>query len=149
LPIEQKGWWPDILEMNIGVKLDFIPAGDQGEQKLQALMAGGELPDTTVFTTQKQVEDAVKADMLVNPDNQLDKLPNVLKMPDRPFNSIGIRQATVRAKLMLFRENVESRAGMSRAQADGSRILPRCGRVNEPDLVRAEFNVGGSLGEAV
>ena len=75
----QEGWWPDILEKEIGVKLDIIPTGDQGLQKLQALMAGGELPDIVIFNQQKQVEDAVKADMLINLDEHLDKLPNVVK----------------------------------------------------------------------
>ena len=42
-------WWTDILEEQVGVKLELLPSGDQGEQKLQALMASGELPDIVVF----------------------------------------------------------------------------------------------------
>jgi putative aldouronate transport system substrate-binding protein len=76
---ELKGWWPDILKEKVGVNLNLLPAGDQGDQKLQALMAGGELPDIVVFHSRKQVEDAIKADMLINLDDHLDKLPNVVK----------------------------------------------------------------------
>jgi len=72
-------WWTDILEEQVGVKLELLPSGDQGEQKLQALMASGELPDIVVFKTKKQVEDAVRANMLVCLDDHLDKLPNVVK----------------------------------------------------------------------
>ncbi|CAK4863373.1 unnamed protein product [Aphanomyces euteiches] len=75
----QKGWWPDLLKEKAGVTLNLIPAGDQADQKLQALMAGGELPDLVVFHTRQQVEDAVKADMLINLDEHLDKLPNLVK----------------------------------------------------------------------
>lgn len=73
------GWWADVLKEKVGVKLEILPSGDQGEQKLQALMAGGELPDIVVFKTQQQVEDAVKANLLVNLDEHIAKLPNVAK----------------------------------------------------------------------
>ncbi|CAK4863370.1 unnamed protein product [Aphanomyces euteiches] len=42
-------------------------------------MAGGELPDIVVFHSRQQAEEAVKADMLVNLDEHLDKLPNLVK----------------------------------------------------------------------
>lgn len=75
----QQGWFADILREKVGVNLELLPAGDQGDQKLQALMAGGELPDIVVFKTKRQVEDAVRAGMLENLDEHLDKLPNVSK----------------------------------------------------------------------
>ncbi|MBO9608876.1 MAG: extracellular solute-binding protein [Paenibacillaceae bacterium] len=73
------GWWSDVLKEKVGVKLEILPSGDQGEQKLQALMAGGELPDIVVFKTQQQVADAVKANLLVNLDEYIAKLPNAAK----------------------------------------------------------------------
>ncbi|MFB9277138.1 extracellular solute-binding protein [Cohnella cellulosilytica] len=75
----QQGWYADILRDKAGVNLELLPAGDHGEQKLQALMAGGELPDIVVFKTKRQVEDAVRAGMLINLDDHIDKLPNVAK----------------------------------------------------------------------
>jgi putative aldouronate transport system substrate-binding protein len=57
----QQGWWANVLEEEIGVKLDIIATGDQGEQKYQALLAGGEFPDIVVFRSIKEAEDAVKA----------------------------------------------------------------------------------------
>lgn len=74
----QKGWWADILKNECGVMLELLPSGDQGEQKLQALMASGELPDVVVFKDKKQVEDAVRGNMLLCLDDHLDKLPNVV-----------------------------------------------------------------------
>ena len=73
----QKSWWADIIEEKCGVLLELMPSGDQGEQKLQALMASGELPDLVVFKDKKQVEDAVRGNMLLCLDDFLDKLPNV------------------------------------------------------------------------
>ncbi len=74
-----EGWWANVLKDEVGVELELIPSGDQGEQKLQALMAGGELPDVVVFKSRNQIEDAVRANMLLNLDDNLDKLPNVVK----------------------------------------------------------------------
>jgi putative aldouronate transport system substrate-binding protein len=72
-----ESWWADVLEEQVGVQIELIPAGDQGEQKLQALMAGGELPDIVGFKNNRQIEDAIRANMLVNLDKHLDALPNV------------------------------------------------------------------------
>ena len=77
--LKDKGWWPEILKKETGVQLEFLPTGDQANEKLQALMASGELPDITVFMDRKQVEDAVKANMLLCLDDNLDKLPNAVK----------------------------------------------------------------------
>lgn len=37
----KEGWWADILKEKAGVQLEILPSGDEGEQKLQALMASG------------------------------------------------------------------------------------------------------------
>ena len=72
-------WWTKILREKCFVELELQPAGDQGEQKLQALMASGELPDIVVFKTKKQVDDAARAQMLLNLDEHLDAIPNVVQ----------------------------------------------------------------------
>ncbi|MBP1990535.1 extracellular solute-binding protein [Paenibacillus eucommiae] len=74
-----QGWWADILKEKVGVQFEMIPTGDQAGLKLQALMAGGELPDIVRFFSQKQFVDAVDAGLLVNLDEHMDKLPNVAK----------------------------------------------------------------------
>lgn len=71
------GWFPDYIKEQLGVELELLPAGDQGEQKLQALMTSGELPDIVVFKDDKQVVNAVAGDMLVSYDDYKDLLPNV------------------------------------------------------------------------
>ena len=75
----QEGWWCDILRDELGIQLDLIPAGDQSEQKLQALMAGGDLPDVVVFKEDKFVLDAMRAGLLVAYDDYIDQLPNVVE----------------------------------------------------------------------
>ncbi|MBD5455233.1 MAG: extracellular solute-binding protein [Lachnospiraceae bacterium] len=71
------GWFLDYLKERSGVELEFLPTGDQGEQKLQALMASGELPDLVVFKDDKQIINAVIGDMLLAYDDYKDLLPNV------------------------------------------------------------------------
>lgn len=72
-----EGWWANELKKSINVTIDLLPSGDQGEQKLQALMASGELPDLVVFKDYKQVENAVVGDMLLAYDDYKDLLPDV------------------------------------------------------------------------
>jgi putative aldouronate transport system substrate-binding protein len=72
-----KGWWADEVKKAVGVTLNFVPAGDQGEQKLQAMMASGSLPDIVVFKDYKQVENAIDADMLIAYDDHKDLVPNL------------------------------------------------------------------------
>lgn len=73
----QEGWWADEVEKAVGVKLNLLPSGDQGEQKLQAMMASGDLPDIIVFKDYKQVENAVAGNMLLAYDDYKDSLPNL------------------------------------------------------------------------
>ncbi len=72
-----EGWGGDILAEKVGVEIELLPAGDQGEQKLQALMASGELPDIVIFKDYKQVENAVVGNMLLAFDDYKDLVPNV------------------------------------------------------------------------
>lgn len=98
-------WWADILLEELNVQLELLPSGDQGEQKLQALMAGGELPDVVVFKTLKQVDDAVRARMLVSLDDHLDELPNVA--------------ANAAGSLQFMRETASAGTGEAYAVANG------------------------------
>jgi putative aldouronate transport system substrate-binding protein len=70
-------YWGKILKEKINVSLNILPGGDQAQQKLQALMAGGELPDIVIFGNIKDFQNAIRGNMLVNLDDHLDKLPNV------------------------------------------------------------------------
>lgn len=70
-------WWGKILIEKVGVSLNVLPTGDQAAQKLQALMASGSLPDIVIFNSTKDVQNAIRGDMLVNLDEHLDALPNV------------------------------------------------------------------------
>lgn len=72
-----KGWWADEVKKAVGVTLNFLPAGDQGEQKLQTMMASGSLPDIVVFKDYKEVQNAVSANMLLAYDDYKDKVPNL------------------------------------------------------------------------
>jgi putative aldouronate transport system substrate-binding protein len=108
-----QNWWTAILKERIKIELEVLPAGDQGEQKLQAMMSSGELPDIVVFKSKKQVEDAVMADMLLDLDAHLDKIPNIVK------------HASV--ALQYYRDSASS--GKGRAYAVPSRVGP--GEVGE------------------
>lgn len=90
-------WWGKILKENIGVSLNVLPTGDQAAQKLQALMTSGELPDIVIFNTTKDVENAIRGNMLVNLDEHMDKLPNVKK--------------NVPVSLQFFRDNISNGIG--------------------------------------
>lgn len=70
-------WWGKMLKEKVGVSLNVLPTGDQAQEKLQALMASGELPDIVIFNNTKDVQSAIRGNMLVNLDEHLDKLPNV------------------------------------------------------------------------
>lgn len=67
------GWLGDYLKEN-GLALNII-AGS--EEKMQAYLAGGDLPDLMSFDKWDSVTKAIAGKMLVNLDEHLDKLPNV------------------------------------------------------------------------
>ncbi|ANS75455.1 hypothetical protein AWM70_13260 [Paenibacillus yonginensis] len=71
------GWWAEEVKKATGVTLNFLPTGDQGEQKLQAMMASGSLPDIVVFKDYKQVQNAVDANMLAAYDDYKELVPNL------------------------------------------------------------------------
>ena len=96
---EQSGWWVDVLKEKVGVTIELLPSGDQGEQKLQTLMAGGELPDIVVFKDAKQVENAVAGDMLLAYDDYKDQLPNLF--------------ANAASSLQYYADNVSNGTGKS------------------------------------
>jgi len=72
-------WWGKVLKEKVGVSLNILPTGDQAQEKLQALMASGQLPDIVIFKTNKDVQNAIRGNMLINLDDHMDKLPNVAK----------------------------------------------------------------------
>lgn len=72
-----EGWWAEEAAKAVGVSINMIPCGDQAEQKLQALMASGELPDIVVFKDYKQMKNAVDGDMLLAYDDYKDLLPDL------------------------------------------------------------------------
>lgn len=97
-------WVGDLLAEDLGVQVDVL---DGGTEKLQALMASGELPDIMVFSELKQVEDAVNAGLLLNLDEYLDQLPNVTANAGNMINN--------------FRDNAS--AGTGNLYALGTHIL--------------------------
>ncbi len=77
-----EGWAADIIRDKVGVEVELLPSGDQGEQKLQALMASGELPDVVVFKENTQVINAVAGDMLLAYDDYKDYVPHIYENAD-------------------------------------------------------------------
>lgn len=73
----QEDWMAEIMKDELKVQIEFAPTGDAVEQKLQAMMAGGELPDIIGFKEHKQGLAAVDAKMLLNLEDYKDKMPNV------------------------------------------------------------------------
>ena len=72
-------WWGNIIKEDIGISLNVLPSGDKANEKLQAYMAGGELPDIIIFQKTSDVENAIRGNMLVNLDDHISSLPNVTK----------------------------------------------------------------------
>ncbi|NLB41430.1 MAG: hypothetical protein GX815_04085, partial [Clostridiales bacterium] len=72
-------YWGKILKDKVGVSLNILPSGDRAQEKLQALMAGGELPDIVIFGNTKDFQNAIRGEMLVNLDEHLDSMPNATK----------------------------------------------------------------------
>jgi len=75
----QEDWIAEIMKDELKIQIEFAPTGDQVEQKLQAMMAGGELPDIVGFKESKQGIAAVEAGMLLNLDEYKDKMPNIFE----------------------------------------------------------------------
>lgn len=98
-------YWGKILKEQLGVSLNLLPTGDKADEKLQALMASGELPDIVIFNSTKDVENAIRGNMLVNLDENLDKLPNVVKNAAK--------------SMLFFRDNISNSTGNAYAVANG------------------------------
>ncbi len=101
-------YWGKILKEQIGVSLNLLPTGDKADEKLQAFMASGELPDIVIFNSTKDVENAIRGKMLVNLDDSLAKLPNVVKNAPK--------------SLQYYRDNVST--GTAKAYAVASGVGP-------------------------
>lgn len=98
-------WWGKALKEKVGVSLNILPTGDQAQEKLQALMASGELPDIVIFNTTKDVQNAIRGNMLINLDEHMDKLPNVVK--------------NAPAALSYYRDNISNGTGKVYAVPNG------------------------------
>lgn len=73
-------WWGKAVKDEIGVTFNLLPCGaGQAEQKLQAFMASGQLPDIIYFSDIKDIQNAIRGNMIVNLDDHMDKLPDVKK----------------------------------------------------------------------
>lgn len=72
----QDNWWGNFIKEKLNVQLNVLP---NGEGKLEALMASGELPDIVNFQGMKSINDAVKGNMLLCLDDNIAKLPDVTK----------------------------------------------------------------------
>lgn len=121
-----EGWWANVLREEVGVELEILPSGEQGEQKLQALMASGELPDIVVFNNNKFVENAVAGDMLLAYDDYKDMLPNLY--------------ANAEKSLMYYADNVSN--GEGKAYSVGTMIvdsLPPKGSMNWGPYLRYDL----------
>lgn len=77
--LQENTWWSEILKEKVGVQLELLPAGDQGEQKLQALMASGSLPDVVIFKDPKQITNAVAGDLLLSFEDYKELVPDIYK----------------------------------------------------------------------
>jgi len=75
--LKDTGWWADFVKERASVVLDIISYGDDAEGKMQALMAGGELPDIVIFKNRAEFEDSIIAGLLINFDDYKEKLPTV------------------------------------------------------------------------
>lgn len=121
-----EGWAAEIIKEKIGVEVNLLPSGDQGEQKLQALMASGELPDVVVFKENTQVINAVAGDMLLAYDDNKDLVPHVYENAE--------------ASLRYYADHVSD--GKGKAYSVGSRIMkeiPSKGALNWGPVMRYDL----------
>jgi len=111
-------YWADILEDKLGIRLEFMPTGDNAEESFALLMESGEIPDLIDFSTHKQVQEAIAAGLLLNLDQHEASLPDV-------FTNIpgGIR---------FYRDNVSNETGELYA-------LPRLVSTRSIELGDVEF----------
>lgn len=101
----QRGWFDDYVKEKINVQTECLVTGEQAEQKLQTMMASGELPDIIVFKDDKQVINAVTGDMLLAYDDYKDLVPNL-------YNNAGI-------SMRYYADNISNGQGKSYAVGVG------------------------------
>jgi putative aldouronate transport system substrate-binding protein len=66
-------YWTEILKEDLGIQINLLP---QNRDRLNAMMASGELTDIVVVHEYAQTIDMIKAGLLLNLDDHRDKLPN-------------------------------------------------------------------------
>ena len=71
------GWQGDYMRENLGIQIEFLPAGDNVLEKLQSYMASGQLPDIVGFKEQQYVAECIEAGLLECLDDHQEELPNV------------------------------------------------------------------------
>lgn len=103
--LQENSYWTELLKEKVGVQIDLLPSGDQGEQKLAALMAAHDLPDVVVLKSYKHVVDAIAADLLLCLDDYQDKLPDAFK--------------NIPNAIQYFRDNVSNGTGKAYALPNG------------------------------
>jgi putative aldouronate transport system substrate-binding protein len=73
----EEDWMAEIMKDELKIQIEFAPTGDAVEQKLQAMMASGDLTDIVGFKEHKQGIAAVDAKMLLNLEEYKDIMPNI------------------------------------------------------------------------
>jgi len=99
--LQENTYWTDILRDKVGVQIELLPSGDQGEQKLAALMAAHDFPDVVVLKSYKHVVDAIEAGLLLCLDDYPDELADAF--------------ANVPNAIQYFRDNVSNGTGKAYA----------------------------------
>ncbi len=69
------GWVDEFFQKN-GIILEVIPYSDE---KTQAMLASGDLPDVVIFNSETNAKAALEAGMLLSLEDHLDKLPSIAK----------------------------------------------------------------------
>lgn len=72
-------WLTQIMKEDLNIEIEFLPTGDAVEQKMQAFMASGELPDIVGFKETKQAASAVEANLLLCLEDYQEYMPNVFE----------------------------------------------------------------------
>ncbi len=72
-------WMGKIMMEDLGIQIEFLPAGDNVLDKLQSYMASGKLPDIVGFKEQQYVQQAINAGLMECLDDHQDELPNIFE----------------------------------------------------------------------
>ena len=72
-------WMGKIMMEDLGIQIEFLPAGDNVLDKLQSYMASGKLPDIVGFKEQQYVQQAINAGLLECLDDHQDELANIFE----------------------------------------------------------------------